>query len=401
MHDVIIVGAGIAGSVLAERLKRLDKELDVLVIEKSRGFKHDSGIVAAGHVGKTIPKNLIKDKIDKMALVSPCGHVIDINTEKPFAFLVKREELEKYLRSRINDRIVYDCVKVIIWEEDFAQVVGENDIYYAKMVVGCDGACSIVRKFMRLYDGVKKWNASHSTNIVDKAYILSTIKKEDSSMIFGVIGNHKIEQDNIHVYFNKLFSKDFFAWTIPQNNEYGLMTATDPLSFCKCFGRKMGFGNIITEQRSCETIGKPAISITPMTIGMKKSYCDSALLVGESAGQVKPITGGGIDMAISNSFHATNVIRKAIKTDNTDSDFLKTYEDLWKSEFGKEIGRQIWLRKIYSRLNNQQIDELFRIARSVKIDEIEDYVGLSGLMRKMPKLRLFLWGLRNFGVFRA
>ncbi|MBI5331945.1 MAG: NAD(P)/FAD-dependent oxidoreductase [Candidatus Aenigmarchaeota archaeon] len=406
MHDVIIVGAGIAGSVLAEKLKKLD----VLVIEKRHGFKKDSGIVATKHIGKTIPKKFVRHEISAMSLVSPCGRTIDIHTQKPFAFALERKEFEKHLRSRIKKTVVYDCVKEIMWEEDFVQVVGEKDRYYGKLVIGCDGACSAVRTAMRLQDGII----------------------EDRNMIYGVIGSHKIEQDNIHVYFNKLFSKDFFSWTIPQNNEYGLMTASNPLGGCKCFGRKMGFGNIIHEQQSCETRDNPtigkiidlrnksaiitksqselaigkltkssdlAISITPMTIGIKKSYSDMALLVGESAGQVKPITGGGIDLAISCACHAANTIKRSAKENNTGSNFLRSYEHSWKSEFEKEIEKQMWLRKIYSRLNNQQIDELFKIARNTKIDEIDDYVGLSSLMKKIPKMGLFLWALWNVRTF--
>ncbi|MFH0836901.1 MAG: NAD(P)/FAD-dependent oxidoreductase [Candidatus Aenigmatarchaeota archaeon] len=356
MYDVIIVGAGIAGSVLADRLG----DLNVLVIEKNRNTKVDSGIVAAKHIGRTIPKGLVDDKIDKMSLVSPGGRIIDIHTQKPFAFLVNRGKLESYFRKLVKKNIVYDCVKEIIWEDGFVQVVGENDRYYGKIVVGCDGACSSIRKAMQ--------------------------PGEKRAMIYGVIGHHRIEQENIHIYFNKLFSKDFFSWTIPQNNEFGLMTAADPLGYCNSFKRKMGYDS--------------DVFITPMTIGMRKSYGDMALLVGESAGQVKPITGGGIDMAISCSVHAAGVIKKAVRSNNTGGDFLQSYEMLWKGEFGKEIEKQMWLRKIYSKLNNQQIDELFNIAKTVKIGEIDDYIGLSGLMKHVPRIRLFFWALRNVGVFR-
>ena len=363
MYDVIIVGAGIAGTVLAEKLVK--QGYDILVIEKSRKLKIDSGIVASRNLKKTIPLSLIEHKINEMALVSPSGMNIQIKTTKPFAFILDRQKLNRYFIKNVKDSIVYDDVKKITWEDGFVQVICENKRYYGKMVVGCDGANSVVRQNMCFYD-----NFDYNPEIG-----------------FGVLGFDKIISGSIHVYFNKLFSKDFFAWTIPQNNEYGLMSGKDPIEFINHFRKRLGY-----ELKD--------FVVYPMTIGVKRAVTDRCLLVGESSGYSKPITGGGIDLAIVSANYAFIAINNCIKYDDFSRNSLALYENMCKNDFYSEIKKQLFLRKMYMKLNNEQIDELFKICKKwvEDIDYIEDYIELTDLIKYVSKSSLFLWGLRNFGT---
>ncbi len=363
MYDVVIVGGGIAGCVLADKLNKVN--FNVLVVERSQRLKKDSGIVANRNVGKMIPKNFIEHTITEMTLVSPFGSSVKLKTKDPFASIIDRQKLNKYLLDKITGLVVYDHVKDVVWEDGFVSVVCDNKTYYGKMLVGCDGANSIIRKKINEHDGVF----------------------DDSNVVFGALAFDKIKTDSIHVYFNKLFSADFFAWTIPQNNEYGLMVGYKPMNFLNHFKKKFGYelNNVL---------------VYPMIIGCKKSYTDRALLVGESAGHNKPITGGGIDLAIVSVEYAFITIKNAFRKNDFSSSFLKTYHNMWYKDFGSEINRQLFLRKIYMKLNNEQIDDLFKIVKDglEKTDYIEDYIELSNLTKKLSYSRLFLWSLRNFGT---
>ncbi|MBI4895153.1 MAG: NAD(P)/FAD-dependent oxidoreductase [Candidatus Aenigmarchaeota archaeon] len=363
MYDVIIVGGGIAGSVLAEKL--IKNDFNILVIERTKRLKKDSGIVANRNIGKVIPRGFIEHRINEMTLVSPFGLSAKIRTKNPFAYIIDRQKLNKYFLSKIAGLIVYDHIKDVVWEDGFVSVIGDNKTYYGKMIIGCDGANSIVRKKMNKHDGFYA----------------------DSDIVFGALAFDKIKTDSIHVYFNKLFSTDFFAWKIPQNNEYGLMVGKRPMDFLNHFKKKFGYG-------------LNDVLVYPMIIGCKKSYSDRCLLVGESAGQNKPITGGGIDLAIVSAYYAFTTVLAAFKNNNFSSKFLESYHNMWYKDFGSEINRQMFLRKVYMKLNNEQIDDLFKIVKDdlEKTDYIEDYIELSNLTRKLSYSRLFLWSLRNFGT---
>ena len=363
MYDVIIVGAGIAGCVLADKLD--DAGLSIIVIERSKRLKKDSGIVAYRNVGRTIPRSFIDHNINEITLVSPFGSTASIRTRESFACIIDRQKFNKHLLGNISDFVVEDHVKDIIWEDGFVQVIGNNNKYYGKMVVGCDGANSIIRKKLNQYDRLDA----------------------KDEIVFGALAFDKIRQNSIHVYFNKIFSTDFFAWTIPQNNEYGLMVGKRPFEFIDYFRKKLGY-----ELKD--------LLVYPMIIGCKKSYTDRVLLIGESAGQNKPITGGGIDLAIASSEYAAYVIKNAFKANRFDADFLKTYEELWLKDFGSEIKKQLFLRKMYMKLHNEQIEDLFAIVKKglEKTDYIENYIELSNLTKNLPYSKLFLWSLRNFGT---
>lgn len=361
MYDVIIVGGGIAGTVLADKLNKAG--LDVILIERSDKLKKDSGIIATRNLGKAIPRSFIEHRINEMTLVSPFGASAKLRTERPFAYIIDRQKLNKYFLDKIKSFVVHDHVSNIIWEDGFVSAVGDNKTYHGKMIIGCDGANSVIRKKISDHD-----------RIVD-----------DGSIIFGVLAFDKIKSSTIHVYFNKLFSTDFFAWTIPQNNEFGLMVGNRPMDFLNHFKKKFGYqlNNVL---------------VYPMTIGCRKSYTDRILLVGESAGQNKPITGGGIDLALVAVEYAFAIITEAFRKNDFSADFLKTYHNLWYKDFGNEIRKQMFMRKIYMKLDNEQIDDLFKVVKDglEKTDYIDDYIELSDLTKKLSYSKLFLWSLRNF-----
>ncbi len=367
MYDVIIVGAGIAGCTLGKKL--IDNGLDVLIIEKTRSLKKDSGIVAARNIGSEIPKKLIKHAVKSMEFVSPSGSTMEMKTRKPFAFILDRQDLNNFYRKRVKSIVVYDSVKKISWDDGFVKIECEDRTFLSRMVVGCDGAYSTVGKFMNIHEKTESSN----------------------EVVFGVLAFDKIKSPGIRVYFNKHFSPDFFAWTIEQTNEYGLMCSQRPIEYLEYFRKRFGF-----EIKDMHAY--------PMKIGIINTVTDRCLLVGEAAAQSKPITGGGIDLAIVASNYAASTISDAFKNQSFNKASLSSYETSWKRDCGKEIKRQLFLRNIYRQLNNKQIDELFNIGKKHigEVSGVDDYIQLSELMKNISKTDLFLWGLRNFGaVFRS
>jgi len=360
MYDVIIVGAGIAGSVLGDIL--IKEGLDVLIIEKNENIKIDSGIVAARNIDKVILKKHIKKYVRGMSFISPSGITVSLRCKSPFACILKRRFFGRYVRNKVKSHIVFENVIDVKWKNFFVEVITDNNIYYSKIVIGCDGACSIVRKKMSLYD-----NSITNPNIV-----------------FGALSFDKIKSGDIKIYFNKEFSTDFFSWSIPSNNEYGLISNNNPYRYMEFFSKKIGF--------SLENS-----VYYPIAVGSISSFTDRALLVGESAGYTKPITGGGIDFAITSAKLSSTVIMDAIKFKKYDKKHLSRYNYLCRGCFGKEIEKQLFLRKIYSKINNTQIDELFTIIKKdvEKISFIEDYIELSNITKNISKGKLLLWGLKN------
>ena len=70
------------------------------------------------------------------------------------------------------------------------------------------------------------------------------------------------------------------------------------------------------------------------------------------------------------------------------SSMLSSYERGWKMELGKEIKKQLFARKMYKKLSNKDIDDLFKEFGSFVEKFDYDYDRLSEAAKRIPKLRL-------------
>lgn len=343
MHDVIIVGAGVAGSYLAGKLA----DLDVLVLEKNKiVIMKDSGIVSSRFMSFFREKELIKSDIREMKAVSPSGISISLKSRQPFAHILDREKFLRFLRAGIRKNIRYETARKVVISSAGVTVYTDKTGHQARLVVGCDGANSVVRKAA----GIKA--PKTAAGIMVKAGLEGGIK----------------------VYFNKYFSPDFFSWTM--NGEYGLMTAVNPLDYFNYFRQKM-------------QLPDGEVHAAPIPVGYTKSFSERCLLVGDACGQVKPLSGGGIIFSLAAAGYAADTIRAALRGKKFGKGFLSSYERAWKNDFGSEIRKQLLFRKIYRKLTNRDIDALFMdFGQSIATLGKFDYDRLSGIWTKMPKLKL-------------
>lgn len=348
MYDVIIIGAGMAGSYLASQLDGLN----VLIIESTRKVKpRDSGIVSSRIFHFLHDRSLIKNRIKTMKLKSQ-NIEITMHTDKPFSFILDREKTSVLMRraARGNARIIYETAKEIIYENDSVRVITESGEYQSKIVVGADGANSIVRR----------------TNFI-----------KPPKMAAGIMCRCDILPGrDIEVYFNKYYSPDFFSWTIPQNDEYGLMTATRPRECFDYFKKKLNLPD-----------GKMHAQLIP--VGYTTSYADRTLLIGDACGHVKPMTGGGIVLSLMGAKYAADVIKSSFLEERFDHIFLSQYEESWKREFSFELQKQMMFRKAYKYMTNRQIDNLFTIIKpTMERTTHFDYDRLSRIAIRLPKVKM-------------
>ncbi|MBI5347237.1 MAG: NAD(P)/FAD-dependent oxidoreductase [Candidatus Aenigmarchaeota archaeon] len=345
MYDVIIAGAGVAGCQIARLLD--DSGLDTLVLEKEKNIRiKDSGIVSSEFLD-FFPKYLIAKNIDSMDIVSPSGIEINLSLPEPFAHIVHRESFSGYLRRKI--KIDYETVIAAKFYEESVTVLTDKGFHECKLLVGCDGANSVIRNAAGI---------------------------ERPGLCAGIFSRGRKSTGNVTVYMNKFFSPDFFAWHIPQNGEHGLITAMRPAGHMDEFETALGLeqGNLYGAH---------------IPIGLQKSFSSRCLLAGDAASQVKPLTGGGIIFSLKAAKHAAETIRKAAKKNRFDAAFLSSYQKRWLGEFGAEIRKQMMIRNVYRRLPNKHIDQLFS-AFKPDFEKIRafNYDRLSKLCWKLPKLKM-------------
>ena len=357
--DVIIIGAGVAGCHLGSLLA--SQGVKTLLIEKSRKVKRDSGIVSKD-IEKFVrlDKSLIKLKIKRMKFVSPSGKFFTLNSGEPFAYLLNREKFGKHMRNLARSsgaKIIYADCSAVDYAKNFVEAVADGKKYYAKIVVGCDGAGSVVRKSLAI---------------------------KSPKIFYGVMssGEPAKKSSDIEIHFNKFCSPHFFSWSIPQAKEAGIIVKKDPVEYMRYFIKRIGFS------------AKKSF-MSPIPIGHVKSFGERALLVGDSCGQVKPVSGGGIIYSLRCSEIAAKFIKIAIEKNDFSEPFLKGYEKSWKKQLLADIRLQMLCRNLYRKMSNKDIDDLFSIIGS-EIENISDfeYDKLSTIIWKLPKKTILKCAVR-------
>ena len=137
----------------------------------------------------------------------------------------------------------------------------------------------------------------------------------------------------------------------------GLMAKNTPNKYLK------GFLSLLKERGKIEVDGDiPAyrgITLQPP----KRTYGERFVVVGDAAGQVKPITGGGIYFGLLCADIAVNTIDKALKDNDLRAVKLAAYDKEWRNKLNKELRICRMARGMYSRLNNRQLDRIFDIGK--------------------------------------
>ena len=81
---------------------------------------------------------------------------------------------------------------------------------------------------------------------------------------------------------------------------------------------------------------------------ISKSYANRCLLVGDSAGMVNPITGGGIAYAMRAGRLAAVVLGRCLDDGVVDETALRAYQSCWMKAFGNEIKSQLLVQRIFT-----------------------------------------------------
>ena len=92
------------------------------------------------------------------------------------------------------------------------------------------------------------------------------------------------------------------------------------------------------------------------------------IAVGDAAGQVKPTSGGGIYYGLIGAEIAAETLHRALSEDDLSVKSLARYERAWRKKLGGELRTGYWARKLFERLNDRQIDHLFKIIKAGGID---------------------------------
>lgn len=352
MRDVIVVGAGPMGCYFGGRLA--DEGLEVTILEEHNQIGHPmccAGIVGAQGLKEVglDPEDWSLNPLEAGVFNSPNGQSIRLSRGRTEAHAIDRAKFDEDLVKRSVSKgaeiwVSSKCTGVSLEEEKVKVKVerrGGSEVLEGRMVVGADGANSTVAKEFGL---VKDFEPTVGAQV-------EVVKKE--------------EDRKAKVYFGNSISKDFFAWVVPAGDVYrvGLGDRT---------------GNVV--QRLLKFLKDTPITnkvdgAIKLTTGVipkpssRKIYDDRVLLVGDAAGQVKPLTGGGLYMGLKCALMGSETALRALEEEPKE-ELLSGYAEKVKQEFGMEFEWGNRLRRSYSQMSDEDISELFELFKVPEVKEV-------------------------------
>lgn len=336
-RDVIVVGAGPAGAMTATILAQ--QGYDVLLLDRN-DFPRDKacgdGIPAGAfrrlyRLGMTEKFNEARVRgemypIRGMRLMSPKGHIIEAQFSEEdellsyvmprvyFDTIIQQHAVDsgaEFRAAAVKEPLLEDCRVVGV----NAQLNGSVKPIRSKMVVGADGVTSVVARSIRPKN---KQHKDEHRAIAVRAYI------------------HDLEVYPEQVEFflyNEVLPG--YAWIFPTaENEanIGLGMRLD------IFRKEHGDLNVLLRKfidlpelkKRLKRGGEvDKVRAWQLNFGSQKSLqhtFDGALLVGDAAGFINPVTGGGIHNALISAELAATTIAEALAAGDVSRSQLKIYE---------------------------------------------------------------------------
>ena len=301
----------------------------------------------------------------------PRSEPLEIWADEPRAAIIDRgrfdrEMAEKAIKNgaevdlgaRVTDTIKKDK-RIVTYRKD-----GEKKVVSADMVIGADGPSSIIRRKAGLNP-----------------------PKEILPGIQAIVG---VEPDGIQIFLGDEIAPGFFGWEIPHPSGTLIGLATNQ-------GRAFDYLNKLMKKRFVEDkiIGYQAGAI-PLG-NMDESVRDSLMIVGDAACQVKPLSGGGLYTGLRGADHCSRVLIDSLEEGDTSRERLKEYHNLWQNDIGREISKGAWMRSIFQKFSDKDLDALIDSLRKEKIKKIIadkgdiDYPSTvaKAVLKSSPKLLKF------------
>jgi geranylgeranyl reductase family protein len=173
----------------------------------------------------------------------------------------------------------------------------------------------------------------------------------------------------VEVYFGTHVAPKGFAWVVPVVR--GVRSFARVGLMCDRDAREH-FDRFLSAIRPRWQLGAPdclqnglvpRAKMLPLApIG--RSYGPRLLAVGDAAGLVKATTGGGIYYSLLSGRLGAETLAAALAARDLGERAMAEYETRWRAILGDELEAQMQLRRLAHRLTDEDIDDLFELART-------------------------------------
>ena len=394
--DVLVVGAGPAGSTVAGRLAALGHSVRVIEEHPRIGYPVQcAGLVSRRVLDLAKAPHIVRRPVHGASVFSPELRSVSFRAPEPRAFVIDRAGLDIALADQASragatfetetrfdgvEGAPNGAVRVRVTRQG-----SRREELEAKLVVGADGVASAVARAFRLRRPVE---------------VLPAFEAEFSES--------PGDPDLVEVYLGQSVAPGLFGWWIPDGAggaRVGVATNADGTP------ARVYFEHLVRQiERRFGQPFRPAVQylVSGIPIGEVPHISGPrVLLVGDAAAQVKPLSGGGIFTGMRGAELAADIAHRALAEGDLSAARLSRYDAAWRAAFGDEFDKAQYLRRLFLKFTDRELEAILEALKEAGTTETIVAFGdidfpthvvrrllrqSPSLLRLLPKAVGALWG---------
>ncbi len=355
--DVVIIGAGPAGSTIAYYLAK--KGLEIILVEKKKqiGYPLQCAGILSRHIfnHNELPDDIILNAVNG-AFLHTQNHILNVKKDHEVAYVIDRIAYDEFLLKRAMDAGV-NLINQKATDFDIKDGItylSNNQKITSKIIVGCDGYNS------KLSDSLGNVQSNYAAS-----QMLVEIDENDMK-------SFRKSDEIINNYVDTYLLEEIlpgFIWMIPIGDNLYRVGLFSTHSHKRQDEILTGFLN---DNFYYEIIEKYK-GFIPVFSGNNGIVKDRAILIGDAAGQIKPTSGGGLLMAFDACRIACKYITESVRKD--DLDILKGYQKEFNKKYSKEFNYQFKVQKTLNILSDEDLDYFFLKLKENNCEELISEYG--------------------------
>jgi len=344
-YDFLVVGGGPVGCRVAAKLAKAGHQVAVLEKNPSVGGPVCcTGIVSRECLKRfRLPPELVLKELNSASVFSPSGKPLRLERSEMQAAVIDRGAFDAYMARQAQDegadyKLAHNVTGITINPDGIIARVerrGKAEVYEARALVLACGFGSRLSE-MAGFGKARDWTAGAQVEV----------EVENLS--------------EVEIYLGNDIAPGFFGWLVPSGGSTAL---------AGLMARENADGRLDAFLAALKAKGRIiAITEKPRYRGItletpRRTYRNRVLLVGDAAGQVKPLTGGGIFFGLLCADMASDTLHSAVEAGDFSASRLSAYKKEWKRLLRSELRLGRWAHKLYGRLGDGRVEWLMGLAQ--------------------------------------
>lgn len=373
------------------------RKFDVIVVGGG-----PAGVAAAKASARTGAKTLLLERNPAIMAVKPCGQAVSAHTFQTAGVKPTSSIILNQVSARIyapNGRSVkipdtgYLVNKTLLLQEIAAQAaecgaeihVNEQFLSLVRKENGL-----IVKTPKAEYECSALIGADGYNSKVAKALGVNERSEPIPTLQYLMAGTRLENINEIKIYVGNEIAPKGYAWLFPISDkiaEVGLGVRYAPL---KPYMNKV-LEMLKSELGSAQMIDNRG---APVPVGgvISKYIFDHVILIGDAAGMVIPMTGGGIHSSIAAGIAAGEVAGEASQEGDTSEKRLRSFDEKYRPWLDR-IRKSLRVLRIIERLSDEDLNRLAEILDDKDIVDLANGLNVGRVARKLlshPRLAMNL-----------